>query len=457
MNRLSLPGLISLAAFVTGFVLLWPGDLFFLDKDFSLLYSVGTDHKYNAVRFISDITLQLDYFIWKKDPIGYHITNALLHIIATILMYRFTKLLLHKYTGLDERNHVALLSSALFFVFAYHSESLYWINARPSTLATIFFLLSATLYLRRENSKLFSLSQFFFFVGLFTYESVWILPIVFFLISWADVKSNTSVWRKEIKLVLLSLLIFTIYFITRYFLADQFDKTFVNGFIQFDIPGLLTNYIKLIGRTFAVNARSIVLIVVIALVALLSLVNLFASKNRNRLFHTLLLGLWLISYLPYISLDIDISGTLGERYLYLPSIFFCIWVANSLFSAKEPIWKNILGVAFFGLHIAMLYEHRHNYEIASISSRLTIDAINDQQELKLLQIENLPQQNRGALIFRNGFNEALLLFKKPGTVDSVQVISRSPINFESYPLIDVQQINPSTSKMSFETDPDLEF
>jgi hypothetical protein len=373
-------------------------------------------------------------------------------------MYRFSCRLLKQYTAVEEKNHIALLASALFFVFAFHSESLFWIIGRSGILGSIFFLASAIYYLNRHNGKKLLLAQFFFVVGLFTYESTWITPIAFLLISWTDVKKKASEWKHELKPLLICVVIFIVHFFVKsYLIQDVIANYEAQKFLQFDIVGLFTNYVKLIGRTFAVNGRSIFIIIIIALVALVSFINLFTSKNRNSLFHVLLVSLWIFSYLPYLSLGIDTHGTEGERYLYLPSIFFCIWIVNSLFSAREPFWKNIIGVAFFAMHIIVLYEHRRNYEMASLVSRLSIDAINDQQNIRLLQVENLPQENHGALIFRNGLEHALLLFKKPNTVDSVKVLSKSPLDFELYPLIDVQQINDTTVKMKFETDPNLEF
>lgn len=460
MNRLSLPVMISVVALVTGFVLLWPGDLFFLSHDFNILLQLQQSKwmQQNTFRPVTDITFWFDHLIWNKNAFGYHLTNGLLHIFATLLVYRFTRRLLQKYTVADERNHTALLSAALFFVFAFHSESLYWVTGRSGTLGTIFFLISASFYLKRQIAERHFLAQLFFFIGLFTYESVWIIPILFLLISRADVSSRTSSWKKEIKPILISIIVFAAYLALKYYYIHQFVAEYeARKFLHFDVAGLLTNYAKLIGRTFAVNAKSYVIIIIIAIVATVSLINLFTSKNRNLLFHGLLLMLWILSYLPYLSLGIDTNGTEGERYLYLPSVFFCIWVVNSFFSAKEPVWKNIIGVMFFALHIVLLYEHRRQYEMASLISKLTIDAVNDQQNIKLLQVENLPQENRGALIFRNGFEEAMVLFKKPNTADSVQVLSKSPTDFEFYPLIDVQQINNNTVKMKFETDPNLEF
>ena len=122
------------------------------------------------------LSMNFDYSIWHLNPVGYHITNVVLHTANSILvfflcfyLFRFSFANL-KDSPAELNNHIrviatSLLAAVLFALHPIHTESVAWISGRTDILTTFFFLLAFISYLTYENEgrpiSLF-LSGFFF-------------------------------------------------------------------------------------------------------------------------------------------------------------------------------------------------------------------------------------------------------------------------------------------------------
>jgi len=96
-----------------------------------------TDYK-ETYRPVTALSYMMDYLVWKTNPMGFHITNILLHMLASILCYAF----FWHITGKDIRT--TLFSSVLFAIHPLLTESVAWISGRSGILGAV-FLLSAFL------------------------------------------------------------------------------------------------------------------------------------------------------------------------------------------------------------------------------------------------------------------------------------------------------------------------
>jgi hypothetical protein len=430
---------IAVMAAVAGLFLLWPGKLYFLNDDFTHLYltSQGKWLQHNSLRPVCDLSMWLDHKIWGLNAVGFHLTNALLHIATTILVYVLSKKLIQKYHQSAIASSSALWIASVFFVYAFHSETIYWVIGRSASLGAITFLLSLIFYLDRQRRKSFILSQLFFVVGLFTYESVWILPLVFLIISWIDIKQQTSTWKKEIGYIMSSFSLLVVYFIIRYAYIHQVIAEYEAGrFMSFDIQGIFKNLFKLLGRSFAMQSGSFFLMLLAFLLSLASVISFFFT--RHKVFAVAIFMIWLVSYIPYLSLGIDTFGSEGERYLYLPSIFLCIIVGIGIINATR-YYKYFAGLLFFFLHIALLHQNRKRYEVASAVTHQAIMQLNNLQNKEVLYIRELPEENNGALIFRDGFENAIQLLKEKDAVQRVVIITKRKGNYEFFNGVSEQQ------------------
>jgi len=111
----------------------------------------------------------VDYHIWKLDPFGYHLTNLLLHIITTLMVF----LLLRK---LFLNDLVALFGSLIFTLHPIQTESVGWIAGRNDILLGLFIVSMMFFYIsgRRRSGpgkSDFILSLIFFMMAIFTKES----------------------------------------------------------------------------------------------------------------------------------------------------------------------------------------------------------------------------------------------------------------------------------------------
>ncbi|MFL5730980.1 MAG: tetratricopeptide repeat protein [Cytophagaceae bacterium] len=104
------------------------------------------------------LSLALDFSMGKLKPKTYHLTNLLLHMVNTALVFIFIFLLF-------ERTDLAAVTSALFGVHAIHVESVAWISERKDVLYTMFFLASLIFYLR--YLKEFNIKYYFIAIGFF--------------------------------------------------------------------------------------------------------------------------------------------------------------------------------------------------------------------------------------------------------------------------------------------------
>ena len=107
-------------------------------------------------RPIVSTSYTIDYAIWGLNPLGYHITNLLIHIIACLLLLLILAHLFrgHKYTLL-----FSLLATLIFASHAVHTEAVSWISGRTDSLVTLFFFASFYFYVKfdsdRKNSFLY--------------------------------------------------------------------------------------------------------------------------------------------------------------------------------------------------------------------------------------------------------------------------------------------------------------
>ncbi len=97
------------------------------------------------------MTFGLDYLVWGMHPVGYHLTNLLLHSAnAAVFYFVALRLLRLATTGLEESTlRLGAGVSALFFaIHPLRAESVAWATERRDVLSGLFFLLTILTYLK---------------------------------------------------------------------------------------------------------------------------------------------------------------------------------------------------------------------------------------------------------------------------------------------------------------------
>lgn len=119
--------------------------------DNELVFQNALLRNFDGLRHIWFSTIQPDYYpltwssfwiewrLWGSDPLGYRVTNVLLHALAGLLLWRLLLRL-----GVPG----AWLAAALFAVHPVAVASAGWISQRKNTLSMLFFLASAWCFVR---------------------------------------------------------------------------------------------------------------------------------------------------------------------------------------------------------------------------------------------------------------------------------------------------------------------
>ena len=135
------------------------------------------------------LSLQLDGSIGGRNPLGYHATNLLLHVLNCLLLF----VVLHRMTLSLYRS---ALVSALFALHPLHVESVAWISERKDVLSTFFLLLTIWAYVgyaARPTAIRYLSVTFLFILGLLAKPMLVTLPLLMTLLDiWPMNRLN---WR----------------------------------------------------------------------------------------------------------------------------------------------------------------------------------------------------------------------------------------------------------------------
>jgi len=125
------------------------------------------------------LSYAIEYKIWGLNPLPFHITNLLLHLICTFLVFRILRVL-----KLD-----ALYAAAGALIYGVHPmgvESVAWVTERKDLLYTVFYFASFLSYLyyvhaKKHKPSLFAISLGLFILALFSKIQAVSLPLVLLL------------------------------------------------------------------------------------------------------------------------------------------------------------------------------------------------------------------------------------------------------------------------------------
>jgi len=142
-------------------------------------------------------------------PGGHHLTNLLLHVLNTVLLF----LLLRRMTGAVWRSAMV---AALFGWHPLHVESVAWVAERKDVLSTLFWILTVWAYARYVETpkpRRYALTLLLFALGLMTKPMLVTLPFVLLLLDFwplgrlrmkletgldpeLPIKNTAQTWRK---------------------------------------------------------------------------------------------------------------------------------------------------------------------------------------------------------------------------------------------------------------------
>ena len=162
-------------------------------KGLKTIFTVFYEGNYHPLTCLSNA---IEFKIWGLNPKPYHITNLILHLLNTVLVFYFVlKLLNNNKTNAERVQNpfsveVAAIVSLFFAIHPMHTESVTWMAERKDVLYSFFFLLSLNFWLKSytvQSQKLhisYLLSLVFFILSCLSKSAAVTLPVVLILIAY---------------------------------------------------------------------------------------------------------------------------------------------------------------------------------------------------------------------------------------------------------------------------------
>lgn len=363
------------------------------------------------------VYLMISYRIFGNVATGYHLASILVHITVTLLVF----LVLKEVTG---RNWLAMIAALLFAAHPVHVESVAWISGVTDPLMALFLLTAFYLYLRYrkvERKSYLILSVLFYFFAISSKETAIALPLIITFWEIVQLKESSPLKQRLMRMTRLWALYAlptAIYLFMRYRVNGSVfftDKPYYSvgdtltivpmaiikylGLLLWPMGYKIHHYVAPSGSLLNVASAGLLLFLIIIVIAITRL----KSKPLN--FAIVWFFCWLA--LPLIAIRVlNPVLTVQERYLYLPSIGFCLAVALGIEWMLKRYRHALLGrAAAAGIGIILLA----TWSVASVrQNRVWYDSISLAQNN--VNVDPRSQQAHVALgieyFFERRFEEA---------------------------------------------------
>ncbi len=325
----------------------------------SIIWAFTTVHAANW-HPLTWISHMLDCQLYGAAPWGHHLTNLLLHLANTILLF----LLLQYMTGATWRSAFV---AALFGIHPLHVESVAWIAERKDVLSTLFFMLTLFSYVRytkRPEIRYYLPVPLLYALGLMAKPMLVTLPLILLLLDFwplSRIAAKRDWWKciiEKTPLLLLALGSCIITFIAQkkggaVLPLEQYSAgvrlanstvAYLSYLLKTILPIKLAAFYPHPGNHLPVWQ------VLASALSLLGLTVLAVLRAKRAPYLTIGWFWYLISLLPVIGL-IQVGGqAMADRYTYIPliGIFTALtWYLDTRFtklqSTRLPfLAKNLL-------------------------------------------------------------------------------------------------------------------
>ena len=301
----------------------------------------STGDLYRPVR---QVFYTLNYQIWQLNTFGYHLNGILLHFFVTALFYFITLKLTNKPV-------FSFVVALLFAAHPVHVERITNMTATFDVFGILFLLLAFFFYIifsQKKNQIFYYSSVLFYLLGLFSSEEAITLILLLFLY---DFSFNYKFDFNNLKLLLKKyvpyIAVTAFYLIVRFSVLHKIGRTEMY-FEQSLFGTLLTttkifaHYILILLFPYNITIERAVrfeatILSVTFLFSLLVLILIFlffikSYKNSKLIFFSL--GWFFITLLPFSNLVPQFT-IMADRYLYLPSFGFVLFLALMIFSIDQ--------------------------------------------------------------------------------------------------------------------------
>ena len=300
---------------------------FFLSED---RIEVSTRY-YRPLTYVS---FALDRAIWGLNPVGFNITNLLLHMLVVLIFYRVV-------AALFKQENLALVSALIFSLHPIVVETVnFHAGGRNTLLCACFALLALFFYIKKKYLP----SIICFTIAIFSKEFALLLPAVFFLYDRIISKEKTR-WLAYIPYVIATVC----YLALRSSAVQKASllKTINSSDKLWTIPETIVTY--LINMVIPTNLKTMYDISIpvgwssfawysTALMALIICAIIFRKRTEI----SFSICLFLLFLLPVTNIFNLGTAMLADRYAYFALFGFSLALAYFICLVKKPLAVTVL-------------------------------------------------------------------------------------------------------------------
>lgn len=304
------------------------------------------------------VSFALDYHFWGLNPLGYHLTNVVLHAINTGFVVLIADRLLRVRMAPVEKpdylySGMLLLAGLIWGLHPLRVESVAWVTERKDVLNGIFSLSALLCYLNfvqdkvitpAGTAKVYLMSLLFFALSLLAKPVSVMLPLMLLMADlWLQRSNIRSLLIEKIPFLLLSVVVS---FVTVVLMADSsylisYDvfplgqRLIVSGNAIFEYVRLLIYPVGILPQYPFPNPLPTSFTVKGCVAVIAMIVCLWAGRKKTWIIATL--GAFIIPLFPTLGFFQNGDQILAARFTYLPSLAPSIAVA----AAAALAWKTI--------------------------------------------------------------------------------------------------------------------
>ncbi|MEW5895190.1 MAG: tetratricopeptide repeat protein [Candidatus Omnitrophota bacterium] len=316
------------------------------------------------------LSFAIEHSLFGFNPFGFHLTNILLHVIVTLLVFR-----LGIYFGLSTT--ASALGALVFGIHPMHVESVAWITERKDLLYSVFYMIAVIYYFRYlgeirhdcggTGGQVFFRKRFYLFTVIFGLLSILSkpmalsLPLIFFVLDWFSGRKFTraAFLDKAVHFVYIMPVAFITYSCHMRIPGEGILKS-LNVWVwtltfylkKFFLP---LSFVPLYRLPSAFSPEYILSwAIFISMIAAL----FYYRKNRWVLFSFLF---FFVSIFFLLRFDNRADTSIvADRFMYLPSVGFCLLAGMVLdlvlkeMSIKKAWAKGLVMIAF-GMLFMLLF------------------------------------------------------------------------------------------------------
>lgn len=314
------------------------------------LFLIGNFHI--AYPPLTVFTHSLDHYFWGFNPVGYHLTDIALYALAVVAFFAICHTLLGN-------SWAGFLAAAIFALHPLHVESVAWLSSRKDGVGMLFYFLSFLAYLRGARGgqwRFIWLGALFYLCALWAKPFVITLPIAFLLYDFLIPRPRPTLARivktklpYVIPLLITGLAAFCLDPRNEVRLPYHGGSAHITFLAMLKVMG---DYLMMLMVPIRLSALYVVTLpsgigdaccITSGFILLFLLLGAVMERNRRPLVTFCIL--WgFVSLLPVMQM-VPTNIIKADRYLYLPSAAFCLFIGGWAASWRWSRWK-LLPCAF---------------------------------------------------------------------------------------------------------------